>query len=162
MAAAPRRRNSLTPALLNELCAHLRDGQPKKAAAALIGVHRATLHRWEQRGRDARAKIEEGHTVSATDQLYARLADEIELAWDYGEGWLMQQAVLAAKGEIKARATDFVMLLERTRPEQWRRRAASEFAKPDVPKNRIDVSKLDRDERARLRELLQKARDDEQ
>lgn len=160
---AERRPTKLTSALLAQICDDLRQGHTKTQAAAHVGVHRATLHGWEQRGRDARARIQEGgSTATVLDRMYARFVDEVELAWDYGEWFLMQLALDIATGKIKGRATEPVMLLERTRPDQWRRRAASEFVKPDVPKNRIDVSKLDRDERARLRELLQKARDDEQ
>lgn len=160
-AGRPGRPSGLTAKILEELCGHLRQGQPKRAAAGLIGVNRVTLHRWEERGRDARSKIQEGHTVTAAERLYARMIDEVELALDYGEGYLMQQALKAASGEIKARATDFVMLLERTRPDQWRRRSSSEYVVKDKPAARLDVSKLNAAERAELRELLQKARQDD-
>lgn len=153
--------SGLTAKLLTDLCGHLRDGQPKRAAAGLIGVHRSTLTRWEERGKDARSKIQEGHRVTAEERLYAKLIDEVELALDFGEGYLMGMALKAAKGEIKARATDFVMLLERTRPDQWRRRSSSEYAQRDKPQQRLDVSKLTAPERAELRELLQKARADD-
>lgn len=162
----PRRQGApsgLTAKLLDDLCGHLREGQPKRAAAGLIGVHRVTLSRWEERGKDARAKIQDGHKTTAEERLYAKLIDEVELALDFGEGYLMQQALKAARGEIKARATDFVMLLERTRPDQWRRRASSEYvdkAKPQTGR-RLDVTKLDVEERAKLRELLSKAAADE-
>lgn len=157
------RKSLLTARLRAELCEHLKQGQPHFAAAALVGIHRDTLMRWKRRGKAARALADEGLDVPKVEQPYLELLTDLEYAWDFGEGYLMDMALKAARGEIKARATDFVMLLERTRPEGWRRRSSAEYidrdkAKP-VPK--IDVAKLDREERAHLRALLQKARHDE-
>lgn len=163
---APRtvgRKSLLTAKLRTDLCAHLKQGQPHHAAAALVGIHRDTLARWKRRGKAARALADEGLDVPKVEQPYLELLTDLEYAWDYGEGYLMDMALKAARGEIKGRATDFVMLLERTRPEGWRRRSSSEYVDRDKskPVPKVDVAKLDREERAHLRALLQKARHDE-
>lgn len=163
MATAGPGKSKLTVPLIGALCVHLREGQPQRAAAGLVGIHRVTLIHWLNRGRQARSVRDEGVEVAQAELIYLRLLEEVELALDYGEGWLMQQAVQASQGKIKARATDFVMLLERTRPDQWRRRSSSEYVDrgKDAPARRVDVAKLDREEREQLSALLAKARSDD-
>lgn len=152
----------LTPKLIESLCEHLKQGQPQRAAAALVGIHRITLIRWMNRGRLARSQRDEGVPVKRSDAIYLTLLDEIEYALDYGEGWLMQQALEAIKDPKAGRWQGYVTLLERTRPDGWRRRSSAEYAgeKGQPPVKPIDVGNLDRTERAQLRALLEKARDD--
>lgn len=160
----PGRPLKLTPALLNKLCVSLRQGMPKRAAAALIGVHRDSLNTWEIRGRLARSKRDEGLPLDQVEEFLLHAVEEIELAVDFGEGWLFDLALKATRREITGvRATDVVMLLERTRPDQWRRPSSMEYIErsKQAPTRRIDVSKLDKDERQALRDLLAKARDED-
>ena len=49
------RTSKLTPEIAEALCAALRDGASWEAAAASVGVHVSTVHRWRKRGADARS-----------------------------------------------------------------------------------------------------------
>lgn len=153
----------LTPKLREELCDLLRRGHYKLAACAYVGIHKDTLNTWENRGKRARALREEGLPVPRTETPYLQLLTAVEHAIDYGEAWLMERA-LEAIGNPKdhGRWQGYVTILERSRPDRWRRRASAEYADGDKgkPRARLDVSKLTASDRAALRELLEKAADD--
>jgi hypothetical protein len=157
------RPTKLTPELLEELCGQLKQGIPRKYAGAYVGIGKQTLYDWEQKGKHAAAKREEGATLTQNEQMYLDAAEQIDLASSYGVAWLMHQTLEAAGGE-KAhlkRWQAYMTILERTHPADFRRRAAAEFIEPNKNPGRgrtIDVGKLDPDERAALRELLEKAR----
>lgn len=152
----------LTPALLERICWYLQRGHYKQDAAAMAGIHRDTLNTWEQRGRRARAERDEGVDPNPTEVVYIGLVDAVEFSLDYGEGWLMEQALDAMQNPRERRWQGYVTILERSRPDRWRRRASSEYAeKEKTPRQRLDVSKLSKAERAELRELLLKAQPDE-
>lgn len=153
----------LTPQLTAKLCGYFERGHTIEGGAGLVGIHKTTFHRWMRRGEDARAVLEEGLDVTAEDRRYARFVDAVELARAHGEGWLHERALEAmANPKDFGRWQGYVTLLERTRPDRWRRRASSEYAEPHgaKPARQLDVTKLDRAERAQLRELLAKARED--
>lgn len=149
-----------TPETVETLCEQLKQGIPKKFAAAYVGIHRDTLDGWEQNGKHARAKLAEGATLTDKEQAYLDAAEQIQLARDYGVAWLVHQILEAAGGE-KAHLKKwqaYMTILERTHADDFRRRAASEYVQRDAsPAGRIDISALDAQERAQLRTLLTKA-----
>lgn len=89
----------LTAKLRNELCDHLRTGMPIVFACARVGIHKTTYFKWVRRGEDARALVEEGHDVAADERAYAVFVDSVELARNFGGGWLYEQ-LLAAPANI--------------------------------------------------------------
>lgn len=99
---------------------------PKNAAAAHSGIHRITLFKWEQRGRDARAKREEGHALTVEEKAYEDFIDAFELAWDKGEFTLFSEGRECARDRKKGDWTFFITALERQRPKEWRRHMQTE------------------------------------
>lgn len=159
--------NRFSPELLDELCDQLKQGIPKKFAASYVGIHRSTIHDWEQRGKHARAKLEDGGTLTTIERKWLDASERIEMASGYGVAWLMHQILDAAGGEKKGlkRWSAYMTILERTHPQDFRRRSSSEYiAAADRSSGKsaaIDVSQLTREQRQQLRELLTKARVDE-
>lgn len=149
----------LTPKLRDELCEKLKRGHYKLAACSLVGIHRDTLLKWETRGRQARALREEGLAVPRRELPYLQLLEAIEFATDFGEGWLMEQALNAIENPKDARWQGYVTILERSRPDRWRRRASTEYAKPPEgrPGRGVDFEKLSPQQRAALKEILLEA-----
>lgn len=148
--------------LAKQLCDYLRRGHPKRSACALVGIHRDTCTNWENRGRRARSRREEGLRVTAAEAKFERFVDDVEQAYDYGEGWLFEQMLDAAAGgkdTYLKRWQAYMTALERSRPDVWRRRTSAEYVEQGKPGKRpsIDVSRLSGDERSELRELLLRA-----
>lgn len=181
--------SKLTDKTLEQLCHYLKRGHLKRSACALVGIHRDTLHQWEKLGRELRELRDhpplrdDYPTIAAhrkaraawnrklrEGRLYLRVVDEVELAWDHGEGWLVEQTLRAAESAPAAsgkpqRWQAYVTILERTRREQWHRSASVEHSTPDGRPFQIgtsfDPGKLSDDELAALRLMLEKARPEE-
>ena len=179
----------LTDDTIDEICEYLRRGHLKRSACGLVGIHRDTLNEWEQRGRalaDTRAhpplrddypsdaayrKARAAWSKQLRDgRLHLRVYDEIALAWDFGEGWLIEQVLAAAAGAPVAsskaqRWQAYMTILERTRRDQWRRSSSVEHGTPDgkpFPVSHVfDPSKLSTDELEALKALLERARPDD-
>lgn len=117
--------SKLTPALTERLCEHLRRGHYIEPACAAVGIHRDTYRAWRDKGRDAEALRQEGRPVPATQQAYLDFLDATEDARAFGEHWLVEQALQAAENK-SATWTAYVTILERSRPERWRRRGQLE------------------------------------
>lgn len=152
---------AFTPETVEALCEQLKQGIPKVYAAGYVGIHRDTLHNWEQRGKHAAAKLAEGAKLTAGEQAFLDAAEQLQLARDYGVAWLMHQILLAASGEKGLHLKKwqaYMTVLERTHADDFRRKSSSEYVDRDKQGgSRLDVSKLEPDERAVLRGLLQKA-----
>jgi len=74
-----------TPALTNpavtaRLFAAVEAGLPLGHAAAVAGVHRATLHRWMARGQDELDKLAEGGRPQASERPYRDFCDRLTRA----------------------------------------------------------------------------------
>ncbi|HEY8723434.1 MAG TPA: hypothetical protein VIL92_06195 [Gaiellaceae bacterium] len=154
------RPTKLTAEIIVLLCEQLRKGKTKRAASGHVGVHRDTLKEWENRGRQARGKHLEGGALNDAEELYLELLLESELALAQGESWLIDMILDAAGGEKShlKKWQAYMTLLERTRPDDWRRRSSAEYVERDkTPAARLNVSKLNLEERESLRELLKKA-----
>lgn len=158
MAGAAQRK--LNPKVQKELVELLRRGHYLKSAAAYVGVTERTLHRWIEWGNEARARVEfelagDESLLTPMQRRYMRFAEAIGEARDYGEAWLVEQALNAAESG-NAKWTAYVTILERSRPERWRRR--SRLDDEQGKRSPLDVSNLSSAERAALRDLIAKAR----
>lgn len=162
----PRRRSpktgrylsKLTPALTEKLCEQLRRGHYVEPACAAVGIHRDTYHTWREQGLDALALREEGRPVPARQKPFLAFHDATEEARAYGEWWLVEQALEAAEAK-RPTWTAYVTILERSRRERWRRPSATELTEQRAASGSrgqtpLDLSKLSREERGQLRDLL--------
>lgn len=152
----------LTSKLRDDLCEKLKQGQTIEGATGLVGIHRSTFYDWLERGHAARAFREQGKAVPRNELAYLHFVDAVELARNHGEGWLHEKALEAiANPKEGGRWQGYVTLLERTRPDRWRRRASSEYAPKvaDAPPSvfTFDPQKLSNDELRQLEVLLEKA-----
>lgn len=179
----------LTPTIRQELVEYLKRGHYKRSAAALVGIHRDTLEEWERRGAKAKEIIShpplrddyldeetfeqaelDWKTLVRRERPYAELADATQQAYDYGEGWLMEQILEAAdpatKKTYQKRWQAYMTILERSRRDRWSRRSITEYGnadgKPFEVSHSFDPSKLSLDELEQLKLLLDRARPDDQ
>lgn len=151
---------TITAAKTEAICAQLKLGKPLYASAAQCGVSRSTIKTWMRTGNEAIAKREEGYDLTGSEPLYATFAEQAQLARDVGESWLIDKLYEAA-ADNKQKWQAYMTMLERTRPDDWRRRASAEYIDRDkTPAARLDVSHLDATERAQLRMLLAKVSGD--
>lgn len=158
------RPSKLTPTLQKALCGYLERGHTIEGATGLVGIHRDTYFSWMDRGNSARTLRDQGKPVPRLELPYMTFADAVGLARNHGEGWLTEQVLEAAEGGAKdkhlKRWQAYMTMLERTRSDRWRRRAAAEFvAQKDAAPAMFtfDPEKLSTDELAELGVLLAKA-----
>lgn len=111
------RPTKLTPELLNQFCNEIRKGKPKRAAAGACGVHRDTVDGWLQQAKKAHGKQLEQLPLTAHDKLCLHAAVEIQIAYDEGESWLIDQILEGGKEWAR-----FARILESTRGDVWLRR----------------------------------------
>lgn len=175
--------SKLTVPIAEEICRHLRKGQYKKDAAALVGIHRDTLDYWERRGRTSREKAEHpplrpDFTTDAAyrearaawsreqraEKVYRDFSIAAELAYDFGAGWLVQQILAHAADENvrNNKWTAYMTILERSRRDQWGRGQRVEHSTPDGKPFQVshifDPSKLTDEELDVLQRLLERAK----
>lgn len=134
----PRRlgpKSALTAKLLDELCGHLETGMPVVFACARVGIHRATYYKWLEKAADVRALQEEGHPVTAAQAKLVASADRIELARNYGGGWLYEQ-LLQAPANIWVK---YSCALERQFHEFWSTRQGAYQVNVDKKTGAIEV-----------------------
>jgi hypothetical protein len=176
-------KSKLTRAIATQICEHLRQGQYKKDAAALVGIHRDTLDYWERRGRAAREHAEhpplrpdftseeafleartEWRRLPRAEKIYADFSIQAELAYDFGAGWLVQQILdHAANPDVRNNKwTAYMTILERSRRDHWGRGQRVEHSTPDGKpfpvSHAFDPSKLTDEELEVLQRLLERAR----
>lgn len=92
------RRPKLTPELTEQLCALIRDGHYLAHAAEAVGVHRSTVHRWLQRGAEAKSgpyRAFYDAFKKAEAELQQRCLERIQQAADNGTwqaaAWLLER-----------------------------------------------------------------------
>lgn len=158
----PPPQSKLTAPLVDELCGYLRRGHYIHSACAFVGISKMSYFRWVNHGKDARALQAEGRAVTKRRLPYLDFLDRTELALDYGEAWLVEQTLKAAANpRDHGRWQAYMTMLERSRPDRWRRRASHEYInKPDgkpAPPPLLDISKLSDEELDAFEQLLAKA-----
>lgn len=156
--AAPK----FTPQTRAAICDRLRKGLTVEGATGLAGIHRDTYYGWLEKGNAARALRDQGKPVPRRELPFLHFADDVDLARAHGEGFLTERALEAiANPKDFGRWQGYVTLLERTRPDRWRRRASTEYAAVKADTGRaeftFDPTKLTNDELEELRGLLTKA-----
>jgi hypothetical protein len=155
----------MTVKLVDELCDLFRKGITIEGATGIVGIHKSTYFDWRERGNAARALREQGKPVPRHELPYLHFVDKVDLARNYGEGWLQQQLLEAiADPKTRGQWQGYMTMLERTRPDRFRRRAAAEYIaqKPQTPAEfTFDPQKLSNDELDSLQVLLEKARPDQ-
>lgn len=149
----------LTPAVHKSIVSDIERGQYIVAACAKAGIHRDTFYAWIERGQLARADREAGKRIAKTEQPYLDFLEATELARDAGEAWLVDQ-LLDAAADPKGRGqwTAYMTLLERTRPDRFRRPQQVQPTGGSPATLTFDPKKLSADELDQLEQLLVKAR----
>jgi transposase len=130
------RPTKLTKDTSTAICEAVKRGNYIETAAALAGVHRATLYEWLKKGR------------SEATGIYHDFAEAMELALAESEDTMLVLIGNAAEEQWQAAA----WRLERRYPEKYgRRRVEVTFPKG------FDPAQLSDDELGELKSLLQKA-----
>jgi hypothetical protein len=120
----------LTPAAHERIVGMLASGCTVEVAASAVGVRRETLHRWLQRGQEAREAREAGQALPARSRAYLALLDAAEEARSKAEVTALATIQRAARsGSWQAAA----WWLERTVPERYAAAKAARRATPGRP-----------------------------
>lgn len=134
----------LTAAVEERLVQAVRDGNDIGTSAALAGIDRTTLTRWNAMGASGK-------------EPYASLLHRIEIA----KAEFIESMVRAVRGAAAGRenvppdARLALSVLERKRPEQWGRLDRSKVQVEATVKNgAVDYSRLPKEKLKALRELL--------
>jgi transposase len=118
----------LTPVIHDTIVNAVRIGMYVDDAAAMAGVHRATVFRWIAKGRDVIEKRDAGEQLDDNEQLYGDFCDAVEKA--------RADATLRNIGVIQQAASDgtwqaAAWYLERTNPKKWGRHETVEITGAD-------------------------------
>jgi hypothetical protein len=144
----------LTDEVRDQICELLRRGHYLQSAAAHVGIGRRTLYGWLERGNEARVALDRDGSVAAAEPPYVEFADAVELARDFGEAFLLEQAQAAIRDPKNGRWQGWLTILERSRPQRWQRRQVNTFeaggegwdgqraAAPVEPKRGVDVAAI--------------------
>ena len=122
---------------VNRLVAALRMGAYMDAAARHAGIGESTLYRWLDRGRAEATRVEDGADPSDDETPYRELWESVEKARAEAEVRHVGIIATAAQnGTWQAAA----WWLERTRPQKFGRRLATEVSGPDGGPVEVEVS----------------------
>lgn len=99
-------KTKLTPTVRDQVCDAVRAGNYLKVAASAGGVTEQTIHNWIARGRDEKARVEEGHTPRKTEAVFLDFFEHLTRAEDQAEA-------------------DAVRIWREQMPDDWR--AAKEY-----------------------------------
>jgi transposase len=99
-------KTKLTPKVRDAICEAVRAGNYLKVAASAGGVTEQTIHNWIARGRDEKARVEEGHTPRKIEAVFLDFFEHLTRAEDQAEA-------------------DAVRIWREQMPDDWR--AAKEY-----------------------------------
>jgi len=141
----------IDPDLVNRLVTNLRLGAYMDAAAKYVGIGESTLYRWLDRGRAEAARVEDGEPPNPEETTYKELWEAIEKA--------RAEAEIRHTGNITTAANNgtwqaSAWWLERTRPNKFGRRLATEVTGPNGGPVEIDVQVTPEALSARIAALL--------
>lgn len=146
------RHNAFTPERTEHIIKALRAGNYLETAASMAGIHRATVYRWLNEGRDAEFKLDAGERLSKDEE--AKMAFYLEVDQARAEARAAALRVItnaATTGQWQAAA----WFLERTAPQEYGRFQRTEISGPNEGPLEVQVSAQD------LESLVQRILGDE-
>lgn len=154
---------TITPQQREQLCDLLKRGHYLESACSYVGIRKERHYDWLERASIARADKLQGKKLTAAQQTFIEYADAVEIARSYGEAWLVEQLLhAAADPKGKGQWTAYMTVLERTRPDRWRRPPSMPQGPSSPATLTFDPQKLSADELDALEALLIKAKPGEQ
>lgn len=139
------------PEIINRLLEALRSGNFIDDACQYAGIAESTYYSWMDRGRRERARINAGEKPETAEAPWLELFDKVQQARSEAvvrNVHLIQRA--ASDGTWQAAA----WFLERTRPDKFGRRIATEVSGPNGGPVEVDVAVTPEQLSARIAALL--------
>lgn len=145
--------STLTEEVSSTILSAVLDGCSMEDAAGAVGIHKATLYRWQKRGREAIAAREQGDAANPDDDPFVAFSEALEtarfkskvdairmwrkaiLGWDYEETTVVEMPDGSTKTTTKkGHRFDYravVEWLERRYPKEFGRIIRQELSGPD-------------------------------
>lgn len=134
------RHNAFTTERTNHIIKALRAGNYLHTAASMAGVHRATVYRWLNEGRDAEFRLDAGEKLSKDDQAKLQFYLDVDTARAEARAAALRVITNAATtGQWQAAA----WFLERTAPQDFGRFQRTEISGPNDGPVEVQVSSQD-------------------
>ncbi len=134
------RHNAFIPERTEHIIKALRAGNYLETAASMAGIHKATVYRWINEGRDAEFKAAAGDRLSKEEEAKAEFAREVEQARAEARAAALRVITNAAmNGQWQAAA----WFLERTSPQEFGRFQRTEISGPNEGPREVQVSAQD-------------------
>lgn len=134
------RHNAFTPDRTQHIIKALRAGNYLETAASMAGIHRATVYRWLNEGRDAEFKQDAGERLSKDEQAKMEFYLEVDRARADARAAALRVITNAATtGQWQAAA----WFLERTAPQEYGRYQRTEITGPNDGPVSVQVSAQD-------------------
>ena len=112
------RPTKLTPEVHATIVAAIGTGVPYRVSAALAGVHESSFHAWINRGKEEKARIEEGARPNPRERPFLEFLEDSTRARADGIAALVAKVRLHADHDFRAAA----WLLERADPDNFSQR----------------------------------------
>lgn len=149
-------RSTLTPQLHKRIVESVRAGNYLRTAAEAAGVREQRMQKWRNQGEEALEKREAGGKLSANEEAFARFFEDVTQARaEAEENRLRDLTECLQDAKSWQRWAGHMTILERSRPEHWKRRDVVE-QKPEDPSGALveELEQLPRAERLkRIAEL---------
>lgn len=139
------------PAIISRLLEALRSGNFIDDACQYAGIAESTYYLWMDRGRKERARIDSGEEPSPAESAWLDLFDKAQQARSEAVVRNVHLIQRAANGGTWQAAAWF---LERTRPDKFGRRIATEVSGPNGGPVEVDVAVTPEQLSARIAALL--------
>lgn len=149
------RPTKLTPEKQAAIVQILETGCAYEVAAQSVGVDTETIRRWIRRGEDALAIENEGGEIPEAERAFVDFCGAVKEARHQAEVKLLESIRMAAFDPMQKKWQAAAWILERTRPERYRRREVVEHQGQIA--DGFDVSLLTDDELEAFDDLMARA-----